>query len=109
MDEIEKVENTQVKILAAGAIIGALTGVGTAYLLAKNAEREGEELAISSGQGLKLGLLILGMLRQILKMDGQMNNPIVWWELATHDQEKSAKFFQDVFGWDLKNIINPYS
>ena len=31
-----------------------------------------------------------------------MNNPIVWWELATHDQEKSAKFFQDVFDWDLQ-------
>jgi len=31
-----------------------------------------------------------------------MSNPIVWWELATHDQEKSAKFFQDVFGWDLQ-------
>ena len=31
-----------------------------------------------------------------------MSNPVVWWELATHDQEKSAKFFQDVFDWDLK-------
>ncbi len=70
MDEIKKVENQTSKILAAGAIIGALTGIGTAYLLTKNAEREGEELAISTGQGLKLGLLILGMLRQILKLDG---------------------------------------
>ncbi|MBT3190612.1 MAG: hypothetical protein HN736_18110 [Anaerolineae bacterium] len=70
MDEIEKVENETSKILAAGAIIGALTGIGTAYLLTKNAEKEGKELAINSGQGLKLGLLILGMLRQILKLDG---------------------------------------
>ena len=70
MDEITKVENQTSKILAAGAIIGALTGIGTAYLLTKNAEREGEELAISTGQGLKLGLVILGMLRQILKLDG---------------------------------------
>ena len=30
-----------------------------------------------------------------------MPNPIVWWELASHDQEKSVKFFQDVFDWDL--------
>ena len=70
MDEIEKVENQTAKILVAGAIIGAITGIGTAYLLTKNAEKEGEELAISTGQGLKLGLLILGMLRQILKLDG---------------------------------------
>ena len=70
MDEIEKVENSgKPKILMMGAVIGALTGVGTAYLLTKNAEKEGEDLAISTGQGLKLGLLILGMLRQILQLD----------------------------------------
>ena len=70
MDEIEKVDNSgKSKVLMMGAVIGALTGVGTAYLLTKNAEKEGEDLAISTGQGLKLGLLILGMLRQILQLD----------------------------------------
>jgi len=29
-------------------------------------------------------------------------NPIVFWELASHDAEKSVKFFRDVFEWDLK-------
>jgi uncharacterized protein len=29
-------------------------------------------------------------------------NPIVWWELASHDSEKSVQFFRDVFGWDLQ-------
>lgn len=29
-------------------------------------------------------------------------NPIVWWELASHDAEKSVAFFQKVFGWDIK-------
>jgi predicted enzyme related to lactoylglutathione lyase len=28
-------------------------------------------------------------------------NPVVCWELASHDQEKSAAFFRDVFGWDV--------
>ena len=28
-------------------------------------------------------------------------NPIVWWELATHDCEVSASFFKKVFGWDV--------
>lgn len=70
MDEIEKVDNLgKPKVLVIGALIGALTGLGTAYLLTKNAEKEGEDLAISTGQGLKLGLLILGMLRQILQLD----------------------------------------
>ena len=31
-----------------------------------------------------------------------MNNPIVFWELATHDQKKSARFFQEVFGWNIQ-------
>lgn len=70
MEEIEKNNNQTSKILAIGAVVGALTGVGTAYLLTKNAEKEGEELAITTGQGLKLGLLILGTLRQVLKLDG---------------------------------------
>lgn len=29
------------------------------------------------------------------------NNPIVWWELATHDQEKTVQFFRDVFAWEI--------
>ena len=29
------------------------------------------------------------------------SNPIVFWELASHDQEKSVAFFRDVFGWEI--------
>ena len=29
-------------------------------------------------------------------------NPVVFWELASHDAEKSVKFFREVFEWDLK-------
>lgn len=28
-------------------------------------------------------------------------NPIVFWELASHDAEKSVKFFEDVFEWEV--------
>jgi predicted enzyme related to lactoylglutathione lyase len=28
-------------------------------------------------------------------------NPIIWWELATQDQEKSVHFFETVFGWEF--------
>jgi predicted enzyme related to lactoylglutathione lyase len=30
------------------------------------------------------------------------DNPVVFWELASHDQDGSAKFFREVFGWDVK-------
>jgi uncharacterized protein len=32
-------------------------------------------------------------------------NPIAFWELACHDQDKSAAFFRDVFGWEA--ILDP--
>ncbi len=72
MDEIETTDNSwKSKTLLMGSVIGALTGLGTAYLLTKNAEKEGETLSLNSGQGLKLGLLILGTLRQVLQLDDE--------------------------------------
>ena len=28
-------------------------------------------------------------------------NPVVWWELASHDADASAEFFREVFDWDV--------
>ena len=43
--------------------------MGVAYFLIQNAEKEGEEFTFSSGQGVKLGLLLLGTLRQVMQLD----------------------------------------
>ena len=32
----------------------------------------------------------------------RQKNPVVFWELASHDEEKSVKFFREVFEWDLQ-------
>lgn len=29
-------------------------------------------------------------------------NPVVFWELASHDMEKSVQFFREVFGWQIE-------
>jgi hypothetical protein len=29
-------------------------------------------------------------------------NPVVFWELASHDQEKSVQFFREVFDWTIE-------
>ena len=47
------------------AVIGAVTGMGVAYLIAQRANRQGGEVSLSTGEGLRLGLLVLGMLRQV--------------------------------------------
>lgn len=28
-------------------------------------------------------------------------HPIVWWELASHNAEKTVRFFREVFGWEI--------
>ena len=62
-------DNTwKVKTLVIGAALGALTGLGAAYLLTKRAERRGEKLSLSTGKGVKLGMLIAGLLRSILSL-----------------------------------------
>ncbi len=57
------------KIILAGALIGALVGAGAAYVLARNAEKEGKPLQVTTTQGMKLGMLLLGTLRQIAQLD----------------------------------------
>lgn len=52
--------------LAVGAALGALLGLGAAYLLVQNAEKRGaDKIDVSTGDGLRLSLLIMGVLRQI--------------------------------------------
>ena len=70
MDEIETTNSSwKSKTLTVGALVGAFTGLGVAYFLIQNAEKEGEEFTFSSGQGVKLGLLLLGTMRQIMQLD----------------------------------------
>jgi hypothetical protein len=67
--ETPETNNTwKVKTLLIGAALGALTGLGAAYLLTKRAEQKGQSLAITPGKGVKLGVLIAGLLRSILSL-----------------------------------------
>ena len=67
MDEIEKNDHQTPKVLAIGTLIGAIVGLGTAYFIIRNVE-EGESVTVDSGQGLKLGMLFFGTLRQLVKL-----------------------------------------
>jgi hypothetical protein len=67
--EMEKsIDSWKTKTLLIGAAIGALVGAGAAYLLVQKSERDQSRLSISAGEGVKLGLLVLGLLRQVTQL-----------------------------------------
>ncbi len=55
----------EIPVLAIGAVLGALTGLGAAYLLVQRSKKRGETPNLSAIEGIKLGLLIFGLLRQV--------------------------------------------
>jgi hypothetical protein len=62
---IEKVDNWKPKVLIIGAVLGAMVGLGAAFLLAQNAEKEGKPPEITASDGVKLGVLVMGLLRMV--------------------------------------------
>jgi len=64
---IHAMENKS-KTLLMGALIGAFTGLLAAMLLQRRAEKGDRETAITTGEGLKLGVLVFGLLRAITSL-----------------------------------------
>ena len=62
---VDEIENWKPKVLLIGAVIGAVVGVGAAYLFVQQAEQEGSKPSMSTGEGIRLGLLVLGLLRSV--------------------------------------------
>lgn len=56
------------KTLLMGALIGAFTGLLAARLLQRRAEKDDSETALTTRDGLKLGVLVFGLLRAIASL-----------------------------------------
>lgn len=56
------------KTLVMGALIGGVTGLFAALLLNRRAENNESETALTTGEGLKLGVLVFGLLRAIASL-----------------------------------------
>ncbi len=56
------------KAVLIGGSIGALVGMGAAFLLTKRAEQKGQSLAITPVKGVQLGVMLAGLLRSILSL-----------------------------------------
>ena len=65
-------ENWKPKTLAIGGVIGLVAGLAAAYLFIQRAERESRTPEINAKEGVKLGLLVFGLLREIASLgDGK--------------------------------------
>jgi len=53
------------RLLLGGALLGAMIGLVAAMLLNRRAENNESETAITAGEGIKLGVLVFGLLRAI--------------------------------------------
>lgn len=67
-EHINQEEQWKSKVLLLGGVVGALTGLLGAYLLIQNAERQNATPELSAGEGVKLGVLVLGLLRQVSQL-----------------------------------------
>jgi len=63
--------NWRGRTLLLGALIGALTGLGAAYVLVRRAEERGEPPQLGAGEGVRLGMGVLGLLRMISGFGGE--------------------------------------
>lgn len=63
--KVKEYANWRTKVLILGAAMGAVVGLAGAYLFVNQAEKNGDRPEMTAGEGVRLGLLVLGLLRQI--------------------------------------------
>lgn len=63
--------NWKTRTLLVGVLAGALTGLGVAFVLIQRAEQEGGVVQMRTSEGLKLGMGVLGLLRQVGQIDAR--------------------------------------
>jgi hypothetical protein len=56
------------KILFFGVLIGAITGLVAAILINRRTFKDPNSTAITTGEGLKLGVMVFGLLRAIASL-----------------------------------------
>jgi hypothetical protein len=66
-NELVTKENQAGKILALGTIVGALVGLGAAYLILQRVDENGK-VSIGAKEGVKLGISVFSFFRQITQL-----------------------------------------
>ena len=62
-------ESWKAKTIVIGGAFGAMIGVAAAYLIVQRAQNGEEHISFSVGKGVKLGVIIFTLLRQVAQLD----------------------------------------
>jgi len=57
--------DNKTRTLIIGAVAGAALGVAGAFLLNRRAQETGTEITVSAGEGMRLGVMVIGLLRAV--------------------------------------------
>lgn len=60
--------NWRTRTMLLGGLLGAMTGLAAAYILIQRSEDGEQPPKIGPGEGVRLGLLLLGLLRQVTEL-----------------------------------------
>jgi hypothetical protein len=71
---MEDNQNWKNKVILAGALIGLITGIGAAYLYVKKADELPERPKLTTGDGMKLGMGLVGVLKLISEFGTKTNS-----------------------------------
>ncbi len=73
-DDEEEEENEgseldwKVKAIIVGGVVGALIGIGAAYLYVRNIEEAGEDPRLATKDAMSIGVSLVSLVRQIANM-----------------------------------------
>lgn len=62
------------RVLLLGALIGAVTGLVAALMLQRRAERTGTDITLSTGEGIQIGMMVLGLIRAVAGLADRDDN-----------------------------------
>jgi phage protein U len=62
------------RVLLVGTLVGAVTGLVAALMLQRRAERTGTEISLSAGEGIQLGVMVMGLLRAVAALADKEDN-----------------------------------
>jgi hypothetical protein len=66
VEQAEEKQSWKLAALGIGSAIGAVIGLGAAFLLVQNAEKNNvKKVSVSGGDAVRLGVLVFGLLRQV--------------------------------------------